>query len=59
MEYATGEPENPVPQAALVDKFVSLVGNLLPPDWARDLADRILRLDEQASLSDVLGSLRG
>jgi 2-methylcitrate dehydratase PrpD len=59
VEYATGEPENPVPQAALVDKFVSLVGNLLPPDWARDLADRILRLDEQASLSDVLGSLRG
>jgi 2-methylcitrate dehydratase PrpD len=59
VEYATGEPENPVPRAALVDTFVSLVGNLLPPDWARELADRILRLDEQASLAEVLGSLRG
>src|SRR6266511_2082092 len=40
IEFATGEPENPVPRAALVEKFVSLAGD-------RALAERILAIDEE------------
>ena len=53
VEFATGEPENPVPREALVAKFVSLAER---PD-AEALAARILALDassDVAVLEEVL-----
>jgi 2-methylcitrate dehydratase PrpD len=58
IEYATGEPENPVPRDGLVAKFVSLAGNLLPPDRAAALAQRILRLEEEPGLGRIVGDLK-
>jgi 2-methylcitrate dehydratase PrpD len=59
IEYATGEPENPVPRDGLIEKFVSLSENLVPAEPAHVLADRILRLEEEPSLRGVLRELRG
>jgi 2-methylcitrate dehydratase PrpD len=50
-EHALGEPENPVPRGALVDRFVEMVPARLDPAAARALAERILRLDEERDLS--------
>ena len=53
VEFATGEPENPVSREALVAKFVSLAER----DDAEALAERLLKLDSAADLSvlaDVL-----
>ncbi|HEY3061041.1 MAG TPA: MmgE/PrpD family protein [Chloroflexota bacterium] len=52
VEFATGEPENPVPRAALVDKFVSLAGS-------RALAERILAADEEPDVRSLGRALRG
>jgi 2-methylcitrate dehydratase PrpD len=57
IEYATGEPENPVPREGLVAKFVSLVDHLLPEEPARQLAERILQLDEEPNVSSVIQSV--
>jgi 2-methylcitrate dehydratase PrpD len=53
VEFATGEPENPVPLEALVGKFVSLAGR---PD-ANDLAQRLLRLDQATDLGILRDAL--
>jgi 2-methylcitrate dehydratase PrpD len=58
IEYMTGEPENPVSRAALVDKFVGLASGVVADPAG--LAERILRLD--ASEPDLRGlgsALRG
>jgi len=49
VEHALGEPENPVPREALVERFVEMVAL---PD-ARALAQRILALSEARDLSVV------
>jgi 2-methylcitrate dehydratase PrpD len=49
VEFATGEPENPVPRNALVAKFVSLTQR---PD-AESLAARLLALDSAEDLSAI------
>lgn len=46
VEHALGEPENPVPRAALVDRFAELVGGRLDDRAARDLAERVLGLED-------------
>jgi 2-methylcitrate dehydratase PrpD len=53
VEYATGEPENPVAREALIAKFVSLAER---PD-AEALAKRLLTLDTAADLSAVEDAL--
>lgn len=57
IEYALGEPENPLPRDALVDRFVGLVSGRLDDGSARALARRVLRLDEEPRLADVVRSL--
>ena len=57
IEYATGEPENPVPREGLIAKFVSLSENLLDASSAEALASRVLTLDRQASLAAGLEPL--
>src|SRR5205823_4021951 len=58
IEHATGEPENPVPRAALVEKFVDLAAVHLAEPAARTLAEQILHLDEAPNLSDLGARLR-
>ncbi|HYY88303.1 MAG TPA: MmgE/PrpD family protein [Chloroflexota bacterium] len=57
IEFATGEPENPVPRAGLVDKFVSLATPSVPD--ARGLAQRILAIDGEPDLRTIGSALRG
>jgi 2-methylcitrate dehydratase PrpD len=57
IEFATGEPENPVAPAALVEKFVSLAGDSVAD--AVELAERILSLDGDADVRMVTAALRG
>jgi len=49
VEYATGEPENPVPREALLAKFIGLASGCVPD--AEGLAERILSLDDAPSLT--------
>jgi 2-methylcitrate dehydratase PrpD len=51
IDHALGEPENPVPRDALVDRFVEMVAARLDPPAARAVAARILRLDAERDLS--------
>lgn len=53
IEHALGDPENPLPRAALIDRFTELVGT---PDSA-SLAERILSLERASDLS-VLDDLQ-
>jgi 2-methylcitrate dehydratase PrpD len=54
VEYATGEPENPVSRAGLVAKFVDLNGDRLGRERAAELAAAILRLgDAGTELADL------
>jgi 2-methylcitrate dehydratase PrpD len=53
VEFATGEPENPVSRQALVAKFVSLAGG-----DAQGLAELILRLDEEPDLGRLSAAMR-
>lgn len=59
VEHATGEPENPVPRDRLVEKFVSLTAHRLAPEEARALAARVLQLEREPSLADLLAPLDG
>jgi 2-methylcitrate dehydratase PrpD len=58
IDHATGEPENPVPRAGLVEKFVELATARLPEPAARALADQILRLDDAPDLRQLGLALR-
>ena len=55
IEFALGEPENPVSREALVERFVELAGTRMDPVAARSLAARLLRLDEERALPHIAG----
>ena len=57
IEHASGEPENPVPRAALVDKFVSLAAESLSEDPAA-IAQRILSIDTEPDIRGLTAALR-
>ena len=57
VEFATGEPENPVGRDALIDKFVSLTNGIL--DEPPAAAERILTVDSQPDLGAVGAIVRG
>jgi 2-methylcitrate dehydratase PrpD len=57
VEYALGEPENPVPRAGLVDKFVSLAEPVVPD--APALAEQILSIDRAPDVRVLGRALRG
>jgi len=57
IEHASGEPENPVPRAALVDKFVSLAAESLSEDPAA-IAQRILTIDTEPDIRGLTAALR-
>jgi hypothetical protein len=58
IEFATGEPENPVSRDGLIAKFTSLTADRLgDTDAANALAGRILAIDQEPSLRNVIGRL--
>jgi 2-methylcitrate dehydratase PrpD len=57
IEFATGEPENPVRRDALIDKFVSLTSAILADPYAS--AEHILAIDSQPDLRTVGAIVRG
>jgi 2-methylcitrate dehydratase PrpD len=50
IRHASGEPENPVSRAALIEKFVDLAGGGIPRARALEVADHILRMDDLADV---------
>ena len=50
VEFALGEPENPVSRDALVERFVELAAGRMDLAAARTLATGLLRLDQAAEL---------
>ena len=58
IEHASGEPENPVPRAALVEKFVSLAAESLSEDPAA-VAERILTVDTESDIRGLTAALCG
>jgi 2-methylcitrate dehydratase PrpD len=56
IEYASGEPENPVPRAGLIEKFVSLAAESTSAPAA--LAERILGVDAEPDLRGLSAALR-
>jgi 2-methylcitrate dehydratase PrpD len=57
VEFASGEPENPVARPALLDKFVSLATGLVASP--NDLAARILSIEGESDVRGLGGALRG
>jgi 2-methylcitrate dehydratase PrpD len=57
--HALGEPENPVPRAALVDRFVELASHALDEPAARARAASLLSLDASPDLGSAFRSARG
>jgi 2-methylcitrate dehydratase PrpD len=57
VEFATGEPENPVPREALLAKFESLASGVVNNPMA--LAERILELDAAPDLRAFSAALGG
>ena len=55
VHFATGEPENPVPRAALVDKFVSLATGSVPNPPA--VAELILNLEQGVGGMETLSTM--
>jgi 2-methylcitrate dehydratase PrpD len=57
--FGKGSPANPMSDAELVDKFLDcLAWAGVPESVGREVASRVLALDEQPSLADVLRPLR-
>ncbi len=54
--HALGEPENPVPRAALLERFVELTAPWIDANSARALATRLLSLDTANDLAAALSS---
>jgi 2-methylcitrate dehydratase PrpD len=57
IEFASGEPENPVSREALIEKFVSLAAQSVVD--AHALATRILSIDSEPNLIGLAAALRG
>jgi 2-methylcitrate dehydratase PrpD len=54
IEHATGSPENPMPDAQLNEKFMTLASHTMPEGAATELLDRLWRLDEMGDMSKLL-----
>jgi 2-methylcitrate dehydratase PrpD len=58
VDYALGEPENPLPRASLRRKFTELVGDRLPTGEADRLEAAIVGLAGAPSVRDIADTLR-
>jgi 2-methylcitrate dehydratase PrpD len=53
VEYPRGEPENPVGDEVLVEKFRDCARGSLADSVANDLKDGLLRLEEWGNVADL------
>jgi 2-methylcitrate dehydratase PrpD len=56
IRHALGEPENPVPRPALVERFVELASAAMAEPAARELARTLLALDTQPDLAGLFAT---
>jgi 2-methylcitrate dehydratase PrpD len=54
VEYPPGSRENPIPEAQIFAKFIENSGPALGADKARRLLDRLLRLEAEPSVAELL-----
>ena len=54
IEHATGSPENPMTDAQLNEKFLTLVTHAMPEHEAKALLDRLWRIEELEDISKLL-----
>ena len=52
--HPTGSPENPVTDTQLIDKFMSLVGDVLPRNRTELLLNQLWELERVDDISEVL-----
>ena len=53
-EYPKGDPENPLSESEVVGKFKSLTRGLIADDWAEELCERTLSLDQLTDVTALL-----
>lgn len=58
IDYPRGDPRNPLPDDEVEEKFHALAGPVMAPDRRRALADAIWSLDEQPSISALMGLMK-
>jgi 2-methylcitrate dehydratase PrpD len=59
-EFGKGSPANPMTDDELVAKFLDcLAWAGIPASTGREVADRVLRLEDESSIGDVIAPLRG
>jgi 2-methylcitrate dehydratase PrpD len=59
-EFGKGSPANPMTDDELVAKFLDcLAWAGIPASTGREVADRVLRLEHESSIGDVIAPLRG
>lgn len=56
IEYPKGDPENPLSESEVVEKFKSLTRGLIADDWADTLCQRVLSLERTPDVSALLTS---
>jgi 2-methylcitrate dehydratase PrpD len=59
IDYMLGEPENPLPRGALIERFQELAGRVVGQGEAEDVAHRLLALEEEPDLGSIMRLVRG
>jgi 2-methylcitrate dehydratase PrpD len=54
VEHATGSPENPLSDARLEDKFLTLAGETLGQVEAKTLLERLWRLEDVSTITGLV-----
>ena len=57
VDFASGAPQNPLPQAAIIKKFEALAGRLLSPVGVAELRDKVLAVATLADVRAITSSL--
>ena len=53
-EYPKGEPENPISEEELIEKFNKLCGNIIPDDDKDRIRDLVLNLEKLDDVRDII-----
>ncbi len=52
--YPKGEPQNPLTSEELLEKFLSLTENIIPPSRAEEIAHKVLHLESVTDVSTLI-----
>ncbi len=58
VDHPKGDPENPLSDAQIVEKFQSLVVGTISQDKADEIVDKVLNLEKLKSINELTGCLR-